>query len=148
MGLFFSLRQQLMAQRAAHSAEGDEGKFTGQHVGDETELGDVFSHFSGGMPESLASISCISHKRVLVVVFFLKITENEIRKSKFRRNASLLYEYRYTTTLREECCTQREFERHPGTTSNKTYVYPHILSLAGAHLNYLLNSIKIFNNAS
>ena len=92
MRLLFSLRQQLMAQRAAHSAAGDEGKFTGQHVGDEIQLGDVFSHISGGMPESLASISCISHKRVLVV-FFLKITENEIRKSKVRRNASLLYEY-------------------------------------------------------
>ena len=57
MGLFFSLRQQLMAQRAAHSAAGDEGKFAGQHVGDETQLGDVFSHFSGGMPESYPQVA-------------------------------------------------------------------------------------------
>jgi hypothetical protein len=57
MGLFFSLRQQLMAQRAAQSAAGDEGKFAGQHVGEETQLGDVFSHFSGAMPESYPQVA-------------------------------------------------------------------------------------------
>lgn len=46
MGLFFSLRQQLMAQRALKSDGG--GNPEAQPVEDESQVGDIYSHFAAG----------------------------------------------------------------------------------------------------
>lgn len=56
MGLFFSLRQQLMAQRELNTDAGNGGNAEAQPVEGESQVGDIFSHFAvgSGVQESYA----------------------------------------------------------------------------------------------